>query len=410
MRELRRKLITFYFISSAVILGGILFLVCVLFYQNRMAQEKTAVPVKLESLAENIRQKSVISDYELAQTELQEESAILIETGGYLHFDGAYRTGEARKQLLAAVKQLGAEEGEGITGRVEDINYQICYTRIPEYEVGIYWCKDLSGVTGQIFMFWGAIGLAYMTGLVLLYIMSRVLAEKALRPVKENQEKQMDFFHAASHELRSPIAVIKLNNSAALANPGEAREYEETIKRECLRMERLVDDLLLVSTGSLKTWNLKMQREDMDTLLIRVFEKFQPVMMQAKMPLTIELPDDAVRCVVDAYRLEQVMDILLNNALQYACTQKGLELKLAQNRKDVYIHVTDHGPGIPVEERQKIFERFYRMDKSRSDKEHFGLGLSIAGELVTAMRGRIQIDNTPGGGSTFTLIFPKKDK
>ena len=101
MRELRRKLITFYFISSAMILGGILFLVCVLFYQNRMTQEKTAVPVKLESLAENIRQKSVISDYELAQTELQEESAILIETdGGYLHFDGAYRTGEEESGFL----------------------------------------------------------------------------------------------------------------------------------------------------------------------------------------------------------------------------------------------------------------------------------------------------------------------
>ena len=406
MRELRRKLITFYFISSAVILGGILFLVCVLFYQNRMAQEKTAVPVKLESLAENIRQKSVISDYELAQTELQEESAILIETGGYLHFDGAYRIGEARKQLLAAVKQLGAEEGEGITGRVEDINYQICYTRIPEYEVGIYWCKDLSGVTGQIFMFWGAIGLAYMTGLVLLYIMSRVLAEKALRPVKENQEKQMDFFHAASHELRSPIAVIKLNNSAALANPGEAREYEETIKRECLRMERLVDDLLLVSTGSLKTWNLKMQREDMDTLLIRVFEKFQPVMLQAKMPLTIELPDDAVRCVVDAYRLEQVMDILLNNALQYACTQKGLELKLAQNRKDVYIHVTDHGPGIPVEERQKIFERFYRIEESHNNREHkgFGIGLSMAKSMVKLFKGRI-FASYKNDTITFTVIL-----
>lgn len=410
MKELKKKLIRFYFFSSAFIIGFIFAMAAALLYDMRMKQVKGLVPANLERLTESMRQTEMVSDYELAKMELLEESAIFVlpDQNGYLHFDGAYCTKEERQNLLTYIEQAEMKEGENITAQISGKNYQICFGKIPRYNVDVYWCRDLTGVEMQLRIQFVVFGIIYAAGLIVLYFISRFLAGKALQPVKENEERQMEFFHAASHELRSPIAVIRTNNSAAMADPQNAADYEEVIKRECQRMEQLVEELLLVSAGSLKTWNLKIQKEDADTLLIRVFEKYQPVMAQVQMPLNITLPEDVVRCMVDAYRFEQVMDILLNNVIQYACTNKGVELCLKENKKDVEFRIIDHGPGIPEEERKKVFERFYRADKGRKDKEHFGLGLSIAEELVQAQKGRIVIEDTKGGGTTFVLYFPKK--
>lgn len=410
MKELKKKLIRFYFFSSAIIIGFIFVIAAVLLYDMRIKQVKGLVPANLERLTESMRQTELVSDYELAKMELLEESAIFVlaDQNGYFHFDGAYCTKEDRQNLLTYIEQAEMKEGENITEQISGKNYQICFGKIPRYNVDVYWCRDLTGVEMQLRIQLVVFGIFYAAGLIVLYFISRFLAGKALQPVKENEERQMEFFHAASHELRSPIAVIRTNNSAAMADPQNAADYEEVIKRECQRMEQLVEELLLVSAGSLKTWNLKIQKEDADTLLIRVFEKYQPVMAQVQMPLNITLPEDVVRCMVDAYRFEQVMDILLNNVIQYACTNKGVELCLKENKKDVEFRIIDHGPGIPEEERKKVFERFYRADKGRKDKEHFGLGLSIAEELVQAQKGRIVIEDTKGGGTTFVLYFPKK--
>lgn len=410
MKELKKKLIRFYFFSSAFIIGFIFAMAAALLYDMRMKQVKGLVPANLERLTESMRQTEMVSDYELAKMELLEESAIFVlpDQNGYLHFDGAYCTKEERQNLLTYIEQAEMKEGENITAQISGKNYQICFGKIPRYNVDVYWCRDLTGVEMQLRIQFVVFGIIYAAGLIVLYFISRFLAGKALQPVRENEERQMEFFHAASHELRSPIAVIRTNNSAAMADPQNAAVYEEVIKRECLRMEQLVEELLLVSAGSLKTWNLRIQKEDADTLLIRVFEKYQPVMAHVQMPLSITLPEDVVRCMVDAHRFEQVMDILLNNAIQYACTNKGVTLCLKENKKDVEFRITDHGPGIPEEERKKVFERFYRADKGRKDKEHFGLGLSIAEELVQAQKGRIVIEDTKGGGTTFVLYFPKK--
>ena len=98
--------------------------------------------------------------------------------------------------------------------------------------------------------------------------------------------------------------------------------------------------------------------------------------------------------------------ILLDNAVHYTGEGGGIILRADVSTHSLTIQVEDHGPGIPPENRERIFERFYRADQSRSDRDHFGLGLSIARELAALHGGKLFCRDTPGGGSTFVLELP----
>ena len=111
-------------------------------------------------------------------------------------------------------------------------------------------------------------------------------------------------------------------------------------------------------------------------------------------------------CSCDQERIRQVLAILLDNALCYTSPGGRVCLGLSFEQNSFSFSVADNGPGIPAEEKKLIFERFYRSDPSRSDREHFGLGLCIASEIIKAHQGRLTVSDTPGGGSTFTVQLP----
>ena len=122
--------------------------------------------------------------------------------------------------------------------------------------------------------------------------------------------------------------------------------------------------------------------------------------------LSISLPETAVPLFsCDPERISQVLSILLHNALSYTPEGGQVRLSLLPEGKNIRLLVADNGIGIPDEEKSHIFERFYRADRSRSKKGHFGLGLCIASEIVKAHHGQILVSNTPGGGSTFTVVL-----
>ena len=131
------------------------------------------------------------------------------------------------------------------------------------------------------------------------------------------------------------------------------------------------------------------------------------VAAQKGMQLRIELPDTALPpYVCDGERIAQVLSILLDNAMSYTPQGGHILLSLSKEGNRWMLRVQDNGPGIPQEARAQIFERFYRAEKSRKDKEHFGLGLCIAQEIVRLHRGRLYLDDTPGGGATFVVSLP----
>lgn len=242
---------------------------------------------------------------------------------------------------------------------------------------------------------------------VSLALFSWYFTRQILKPLEENQRQQNQFIASASHELRTPLSVIlSCASASAHASEEERAHFLDSIRSEGLRMSRLINDMLLLTKAGSYRWTIQKEPTELDTLLLDTYEAFEPVAQEQSIRLSVELPEDAVPPVsCDPERIRQVLSILLHNALSYTPENGQICLSLLHDGKNVRLIVADNGIGIPDSEKNKIFDRFYRMDQSRTEKGHFGLGLCIASEIVQAHHGRILVDDTPGGGSTFTVIL-----
>ncbi|MBS6395968.1 MAG: HAMP domain-containing histidine kinase [Clostridiales bacterium] len=240
-----------------------------------------------------------------------------------------------------------------------------------------------------------------------LCIFSWFFTRRLLLPLKESQKRQTQFLASASHELRTPLAVILSCASAAeQASDSERAHFLSSIQSEGLRMSRLIEDMLLLTRSDTQSWTIQKESTELDTLLLDAFEAFEPMAAKHAVRLLVQLPESALMpCLCDPQRIRQVIDILLHNALSYTPAGGQITLSLSSQGRQTFLTVSDTGIGIPDSEKPHIFQRFYRIDPSRSEKGHFGLGLSIAAELVHAHGGKIQVTDAPGGGSSFTVIL-----
>lgn len=257
-----------------------------------------------------------------------------------------------------------------------------------------------------LFLLLGCVGI---TG---LFFTSWFLVKRSLAPIRENQIRQQQFIAAASHELRSPLMVIQSSAEAVEALPDQAAKFTAAIRSECHRMNRLVGDLLTLASAASGTWTVQMQLLDPNTLLLDIYEKHEALLQEKGLPLHLKLPSELLPMIHgDPERLSQLMGILLDNASTYGKSERGITLRAFHRKNYLFLQVIDHGPGIPsAEKKEQIFERFYRADNSRKDKQHFGLGLNIALELAQLHKGSLSVSDTPGGGATFTLKLPMTTK
>ena len=230
---------------------------------------------------------------------------------------------------------------------------------------------------------------------------------KLLHPIIENHQKQAAFIASASHELRTPLAVIlSAAECCKTAASDNKEDFLKTICQETLRMSTLVNDMLTLSSSDNNSFTIKLQSIELDTLLINAYDAFKPMADNKKIELAIDLPEQALPlCSADPDRITQVVSILLHNAISYTPEYGKVSIALSHNRERFHISVTDNGIGISDEDKKKIFDRFYRAEKSRSTKEHFGLGLSIAYEIVSAHGGKISVSDAEGGGCIFTVTL-----
>ncbi len=278
-----------------------------------------------------------------------------------------------------------------------------------EYEVLLL--QDLSGQNRSFGLWYLGYAALFLGGLALLLLINWLLAKLVLRPTAAAMQQQTDFVAAASHELRSPLAVVRSSLSArrAAENEQEAQKYERAAEAEAARMGRLVEDLLLLAGGDAGRWQLRRETVDMDTLLIEASERYMPLAAKRGLSLRLSLPEETLPPFAgDRDRLGQILNILLDNALQYAPPGSEVVLGAKLQKSKLALQVEDHGPGVADADKPRLFERFYRADESRADKEHFGLGLSVAKELAEMHGGQLLVQDTPGGGATFTLLLPRR--
>ena len=228
----------------------------------------------------------------------------------------------------------------------------------------------------------------------------------------ESSVKRLEEFTAdASHELRSPVSVIRTTAELALRQdrtPDELRRDMADIEEETGRLSELVDDLLTLARADGKAESPAMEITDLGAIVQEVGAQYQRLPGGKDIEVEIEPRRATVRG--HAPSLRRLMVILLDNAVRHTPGDTRISLQVGGSSNQVEVTVSDQGEGIPADVLPRIFDRFYRSDRSRNRSEGgFGLGLSIAKWIVESHGGRIAADSLPGKGSTFTASFPRAD-
>lgn len=263
--------------------------------------------------------------------------------------------------------------------------------------------------------------IAIFAGMTLLFsaigvLVSRWMSKRALQPVEIAYNLQREFVSNASHELRTPLSVILSATEALGMESDKSNPFREkmlgTLKHEVKRMSGLITELLALAKSDSEQGAVKLRKEQFDIrpAAEQMVESFTNAIRAKGLSLKLDAPVP-IEVVGDRDKLIQLMYILTDNAIKYTPAGGHVEIKLKkQNHKkhdDFLFSVSDTGIGISPEDQKKIFERFYRADKTRSRKEGgYGLGLSIAQSIAETHGGAIKVESTPDRGSVFSVAIP----
>jgi signal transduction histidine kinase len=219
---------------------------------------------------------------------------------------------------------------------------------------------------------------------------------------------QDELFGLVSHELRTPLAsIIGYLDLAREGVFGEERGYLDVVDRNARRLLRLVDDLMF--SAQVEAGQIPLASGEFDLLdaLQEAVEAARPRASARGISLALEA-DGSTPCPGDRDRVSQVIDNLITNALKFTPPGGRVELRLATSESEATIEISDSGPGVPVDEQAKLFERFYRApDAVEQAVPGLGLGLSIVKAIVEAHGGRIGVGGNDAGGATFVLALPR---
>lgn len=220
-----------------------------------------------------------------------------------------------------------------------------------------------------------------------------------------------DFIANASHELKTPITIIRgfaetLHDHPELSSE-VSHDITQKIVNNCQRMETLVKNLLTLAAIDEGLPRSRLQEHDLFELIEEARQTILAVHPQANIRIEPENPTAPIHMMVDGDLFIQAILNLLDNAVKYSKAPAQVRVRLKKDEKEIHIEISDKGIGIPHEDLDRIFERFYVVDKSHSrSMGGSGLGLSIVERIIEKHQGKISVDSTLDVGTTFTLIFP----
>lgn len=248
--------------------------------------------------------------------------------------------------------------------------------------------------------------------LLLVYVIARYLSSKALKPIEISWNNQVKFVQDASHELRTPVAIIQSKLESLLKQPDVTIEDEaETIAvamRETRQLKKMINELLSL-TKEESIVKLNIGRVDLEDLFKETFESYLEIADYQEKSFNYQIKMKNKIIYTDKTKLNQLIRILVDNAFKY--TESGDKISITANDKGrdrVLILVEDTGIGISDKDQKRIFERFFRSDSVRATEvEGSGIGLSIAKLIVTTLYGNIRVQSKLGQGTSFSIDLPK---
>ena len=308
------------------------------------------------------------------------------------NIDG-YSDDEIREYTLKAIQSYKPK------GRIGNLIYEIKNIRGNKI---ITFMDDSIAQKSIKFMILMSIIIAIIA-LIFAYLISRKISIWIVKPIEETLDKQKQFISDASHELKTPLAVICANADTLEGEIGY-NKWLNYIQKEVISMDKLVNSLLSLARVEKEKDDIKMESFDLSKTILGGMMAFECLAFENE----IELIDDIeknLKLKGNKEEIKQLLSILLDNAIKH--TKKGgkIIVSLNKNKNNIILKVKNMGEPILKEEENKIFERFYRSDSSRNrDSKRYGLGLAIAKSIVEKHNGKIKA-HSQGGFTTFTVVF-----
>lgn len=236
--------------------------------------------------------------------------------------------------------------------------------------------------------------------------------EDTMEELRQADRMRRELVANVSHDLRSPLASIQgyletVHIKDGDLDPEERQRYVKTALRNAQRLNNLVSELFELSKLETEQVEPTIEPFPIAELAQDIVMQYEPQAEEQGIDLTVDLPERHVRVEADIGLVERALSNLIDNAIHYTPDGGAVRVRLENQRLDVCVEVTDTGPGIPEDDLPHIFERFYRVDKSRDrDKGGAGLGLAIA-KTILELHGRtLEVDSTVGEGTTFRFRLP----
>ena len=242
-------------------------------------------------------------------------------------------------------------------------------------------------------------------GLFIIAFIAKRIAKIIVRPVEETFEKQKQFISDASHELKTPLAVIEANADVLSDKVGETK-WITYIQNEVQSMNKLVNDLLTLAKMENES-KVQYQKFDLSKEVEMSVAVFESMIYEKKIALESNIKSN-IEFTGDKEDIKQVVSILLDNAIKHTDEGNKIIVNTLKDKNNIEIEVKNQGTPIPQEERARIFERFYRVDKARNRNEkRYGLGLAIAKSIVDKYKGTIEVDCKDGFTSFVVKLSSK---
>jgi signal transduction histidine kinase len=240
--------------------------------------------------------------------------------------------------------------------------------------------------------------------LLLMFLLISVLSRKAIKPFIENSEKQKHFITDAGHEIKTPLAIISANTDV-LELSGGSNEWTDSIRNQVARLDKLVKNLLMLSKMEEDNIRLTYAEFDLIEAVARITGPFTAIAEAKNKKFHMNIQPE-IRYNGDEGSIEQLVSTLVDNAMKYSDREGNIKITLSEMKKGVKLEVYNTVEHIDKDNLDKLFNRFYRSDASRSrETGGYGIGLSIAKSIAEAHHGKISIRSEDGKSICFTVIL-----
>lgn len=384
IEKLKKKIFYLVFISLSIIILGVIILFTILNYHNTI---DTAVMMinRMTDIGEN-REFNRPPEQETMENKKYIEGIyhIRIKNNMVTNMQYGEDVDETIEQYALDISKKNSKNTSGIIGR-----YIYNVRKVGENTYDIIFMENENAIIRANSILLVSIILSILS-IFSIYIIGKKISKTIVKPVEETFEKQKQFISDASHELKTPLAVIEAN-ADVLENEVKSNKWIQYIQNEIESMNTLINELLTLTKienidnmRELKQINLSKELE----IIVAMFESMayeKEVIINSNIKENIETK-------ANKEDIEHIVSTLLDNAIKHTKSKEQVIVELYREKNNIVIQIKNYGDPIPEDEREKIFERFYRIDKSRNRKEkRYGLGLAIAKSTVQKYNGKIEV-------------------